>query len=133
MLVKNSTRGAAVAAYIKCERVAAARDEYKSAEKQAALAEIKTAGGKTKSFVTEEQYDLLQSLLDPSKRAPLLDFGYGMGARMYGEGDYNYETRGVMNKLTRSLLEGEPAADSWETLRDSCSGVIDEEVGRFNS
>lgn len=133
MLVRNSTKGAAVAAYIKCERIAAAQEEYKKAAKQAALAEIKTASGKTRSFVTEEQYDVLQSLLDPGKRTPLIDFGYGMGARMYGEGDYNYETSGVMNKLTQALLEGEPAADSWETLRDSCSGVIYEEVGRFNS
>ena len=122
MLVKNSSRGAAVATYIKCERIAATQEEYRKAAAETA-----------KSSVTEEQYSVLQSLLDPSKMKPIYDFGYGMGGRMYGEGDYNYETRGVMNKLTRTLLEGDPHADSWETLRDSCSGVIDEEIEYFNA
>jgi multiple sugar transport system substrate-binding protein len=55
-----------------------------------------------------------------------------MGERMYGDGEYTYETRGVMNNLTQALLEGETAVDSWATLRDSWTGVIDEEVKRFN-
>ena len=132
MLVKNSKKGAAVAAYIRCERLAATEEKYQQIAKQKALVEEKTAGGKVKSFVTEEQYDAVRSFLDTRKMTPMFDFAYGMGDRMNGDGEYTYETRGVMNNLTQALLEGEPAVDSWATLRDSWTGVIDEEVKRFN-
>ena len=132
MLVRNSTKGEAVATYIKCERVAATQEEDRKIAKQKALVEEKTAAGKTKSFVTEEQYDALKTFLDPSKVTPMFDFAYGMGDRMNGDGDYTYETRGVMNNLTQALLEGDSHVDSWATLRDSWTGVIDEEVKRFN-
>ncbi len=133
MLVKGSQKGEAVAAYIKCERLAATQEEYRELEKQKALIVQKTAAGNVRSFVTEEQYDALQSYLDPSNMTPMFDFGYGMGERMYGDGDYTYETRGVMNNLTTALLEGNEAVDSWAALRDAWTGVIDEEVKRFNS
>lgn len=132
MLVAGSTKGEAVATYIKCERLAATQEEYKELAKQKALVVEKTASGITKSYVTEEQYDALQSYLDPSNTTPMFDFGYGMGARMYGDGEYTYETRGVMNNLTTALLEGNEAVDSWAALRDAWTGVIDEEIGKFN-
>ncbi|MBR2284206.1 MAG: extracellular solute-binding protein [Ruminococcus sp.] len=132
MLIKNSQNGEAVATYLKCERLAATQDEYKEAAKEKRLIVEKTAAGVTKSFITEEQYDALQSYLDPENITPMFDFGYGMGERMYGEGEYTYETRGVMNNLTSALLEGNEAVDSWATLRDSWTGVIDDEVAKFN-
>lgn len=127
MLVKGSQKGEAVATYIKCERIAAAQEEYKELAKQNALVVQK------KAFVTEEQYDALQSYLDQENTAPVFDFGYGMGSRMYGDGDYNYETRGVMNKLSSAFLEGWRSADSWEKLREECSDIIDEEIKKFNN
>lgn len=132
MLIKNSTKGEAVATYIKCERLAATQDEYKEIAKQKALVTEKTAAGVVKSFVTEEQYDALHSYLDTKNVTPMFDFGYGMGERMYGSGEYTYETRGVMDNLTTALLESNAAVDSWATLRDAWTGVIDEEVARFN-
>lgn len=133
MLVKGSKKGDAVATYIKCERLAATQDEYKEVAKQKALIVEQTAAGVIKSYVTEEQYDALQTYLDTDKVTPMFDFGYGMGERMYGDGEYTYETRGVMNNLTTALLEGNEAVDSWATLRDAWTGVIDEEVSRFNN
>lgn len=133
MLVDKSDKGAAVATYIKCERLAATNEEYQEIAKQKALVVEQTAAGITKSFVTEEQYDALQSYLDPNNVTPVFDFGYGMGERMYGSGEYTYETRGVMDNLEQALLEGNSAVDSWATLRDSWTGVIDEEVDKFNS
>lgn len=133
MLVKGSTKGEAVATYIKCERLAAIQEEYKELAKQKALVVEKTASGLTKSYLTEEQYDALQSYLDTDNITPVFDFGYGMGDRMNGEGDYTYETRGVMNNLTSALLEGTGAVDSWATLRDAWTGVIDEEITKFNN
>lgn len=127
MLVRGSQKCEAVATYIKCERIAAAHDEYKELAKQTALVVQK------KSFVTEEQYDALQSCLDRSDMTPVFDFSYGMGGRMYGDGDYNYETRGVMNKLSSAFLEGWSQADSWKKLREECSDVIDEEIKKFNN
>lgn len=133
MLIKNSDKGEAVATYIKCERLAATNEEYKELAKQKALVVEKTASGVTKAFVTEEQYDALQSYLDPENVTPVFDFGYGMGERMYGSGEYTYETRGVMNNLESTLLEGNETVDSWAALRDAWTGVIDEEVERFNN
>ena len=132
MLIKNSKHGEAVATYLKCERMAATDDEYKELAKQKALVVEKTAAGIVKSFVTEEQYDAVRSYLDPKNTVPMFDFGYGMGERMYGDGEYTYETRGVMNNLTTALLEGNEAVDSWASLRDAWTGVITEEIEKFN-
>lgn len=132
MLVKNSQKGEAVAAYIKCERLAAIQEEYKEIVKKKALVVEKSSSGITESFVTEEQYDAVQSFLDPENSVPMFDFGYGMGERMYGDGDYTFETRGVMDNLTTALLEGSDSVDSWASLRDAMTGIIDSEVKEFN-
>ena len=81
MLVKNSDKGAAVAAYIKCERLASMIDEYKDAAKEKAIIPEVNAQGKLKSYVTEEQYDALQDYKDPKNITPVFDFGYGMGSK----------------------------------------------------
>ena len=62
----------------------------------------------------------------------MFDFGYGMGSRMYGDGEYTYETRGVMNNLSEALLNGDAPTDSWASIRDAWTGVVSEEVERFN-
>lgn len=54
-----------------------------------------------------------------------------MGSRMYGDGEYTYETRGVMNNLTSALLNGDK--DSWAVLRDEWSSVIDEVIDGYNN
>lgn len=132
MLVKGSEHGEAVANYIKCERLAAVEDTYIEAAKAKALIEDRTAGGVLKSKITEEQYDALQTYKDPSVISPIFDFGYGMGDAMYGDGQYTYETRGVMNNLTSTLLEGSTSVDSWAKMRDSLTGIIDKEIQKFN-
>lgn len=131
MLVKNSDKGDAVAAYIKCERMAMIIDEYQDAAKEKAIIPEYNAQGKLKTYVTEEQYDALQEYKDPTNITPVFDFGYGMGSRMYGDGEYTYETRGVMNNLTSALLNGEK--DSWAVLRDEWSAVIDEVISGYNN
>ena len=81
--------------------------------------------------MTEEQYDALQDYKNPKNITPVFDFGYGMGSRMYGDGEYTYETRGVMNNLTSALLNGDK--DSWAVLRDEWSSVIDEVIDGYNN
>ena len=132
MLIKGSDKGEAVATYIKCERLAATNEDYKQVAKDKALVVEKSASGIVKSYVTEEQYDALQTYLDPENISPVFDFGYGMGERMYGSGEYTYETRGVMDNLEKALLEGNEQVDSWASLRDAWTGVITEEVNKFN-
>ena len=83
--------------------------------------------------MTEEQYDAIQSYLDPENITPMFDFGYGMGDEMYGSGEYTYETRGVMDNLEKALLEGGEQVDSWATLRDAWTGVVTEKVNEFNA
>lgn len=132
MLVKNSQKGEAVAAYIKCERLTAIQEEYKEIAKKNALKVEKSSSGLKKSFVTEEQYDAVQSFLDPENSVPVFDFGYGMGDKMHGDGDYTFETRGVMDNLTTVMLEGGGSVNSWDSLRDAVTDIIDSEVKEFN-
>lgn len=132
MLVAGSDKGEAVAAYLKCERIAATEEKYTEAAKEKALIPTLDENGEKVSYVTEEQYDLLQTLTDPSNITPVFDFGYGMGSRMTSE-TYDYSTRGVMNNLTDALLsEYDGAPDTWAELRDSWKAVIDEEIEKFN-
>jgi len=131
MLVKGSDKGDAVAAYIKCERLAAMLDEYQDDAKDKAIIPEYNAQGKLKSYVTEEQYDALQEYKDPSNITAVFDWGYGMGSRMYGDGEYTYETRGIMDNITSALLNGEK--DSWAVIRDEWSSVIDEILETYNS
>lgn len=132
MLVKWSQNPEAVAAYIKCEKIAAQEEAYKQLEKKSLSVQEKDAYGKWKPFVTEEQYDAVQSYLEAAKKVPLFDFSYGMGEKMYGGGDFTYESRGVMNNLTNSFLKGEGAVDKWEKMRDDMTKKVDEEVKRYN-
>ena len=120
MLVNGSSKGKAVAAYLKCERLAVT--ELRESAKAGAL----------KSGITEEQYDAIQDYLDTSKVTPVFDPGYGMSSRMYGNGDYNFETRGVMNNITSALLEGGAPVGSWEELRDRMSPIIDDELANYS-
>ncbi len=131
MLVKNSDRGEAVAAYIMCERLAETQNDYNKIRKENVLAEKKDMSGTRKSFITEEQYDAMQLYLDTKKSVPMFDFAYGMGEKMYGENDYTYETRGVMNNLTTVFLNGNN--DSWETVRNEFKKIIDGELKKYNN
>lgn len=119
MLVKTSSKGKAVATYLKCERLAVT--ELKDSAKEKSLKEI-----------TEEQYNAIQDFLDPSKVTPVFDPGYGMSEKMYGNGLYTFETRGVMNNITSALLEGGAPVGSWSELRDRMSPMIDEELAKYN-
>ena len=132
MLVKWSANPEAVAAYIKCERIAAMEEAYKELEKSALSVKEKDAYDKWKPFVTEEQFDAVQSYLDDAKKAPVFDFAYGMGAEMYGGGDFTYETRGVMNNLTESFLYGENAVEDWDKMRDDMTKKVERAVKSFS-
>ncbi len=129
MLVKGSTKGDAVATYIKCERIAQVDEDYKQAAKEKALITTQNAAGEVVSFITEEQYDAYTDYVE-NVITPVFDWGYGMGSRMYGDGDYTYETRGVMNNLSEALLNGE--VSTWAELREAWSSVIDTEISAYN-
>jgi multiple sugar transport system substrate-binding protein len=123
MLAANSDKGDAVAAYIKCERIVAADSGYKAAAKEQAI---------NQSGITEEQYDALQEYLDTDIVTPVYDFGYGMGKSMYTNGNYTYDTLGVMNKLENALLNYRNHVSTWEELRDSVKDTVDEQVKNLN-
>jgi multiple sugar transport system substrate-binding protein len=55
-----------------------------------------------------------------------------MGEKMYGSGDFTYESRGVVNNIAESFLRGENAAEKWDKIRDDMTVKIDEEIKRFN-
>ncbi len=129
MLVKNSDKGDAVARYIECCRMAETVEEYQQVAKEKALIEEKTASGITLAFKTEEQYDAIQSY--KADTTVVFDFGYGMGSVMYGEGEYTYETRGIMNNLMDCLLKYDDV-DSWAVLRDNWSAAIDDVLKTYN-
>lgn len=132
MLAAGSTKGAAVAAFIMCERYAATDDKLALSAKEQALAVEKTGNGVNKSFITGEQYNAIQSYLDTSKVTPAFDPAYGMGNRMYSPGNYSYETRGVMDNLETVLLEEPGKADSWDSLRAAMTAIVADEVDKLN-
>ncbi|MCD7800453.1 MAG: extracellular solute-binding protein [Ruminococcus sp.] len=129
MLVKNSQMGDAVATYIKCERIAQVEEQYKETAKQKALIQTQDSSGNVIKFITEEQYDAFQTYVN-NDIVPVFDYGFGMGSRMYGDGDYTYETRGVMNNLMEALLNGE--VSTWAELREAWSSVVDTEIENYN-
>lgn len=132
LLAANSKKSKAVATYLMCERYAAKEQKFKDAEKQQAIEPKTSILGTTESYVTEEQYDMIQSCLDMSKFTPYYDFAYGMGEKMHSYGDYSYETRGVMENLTNAVLNSSEEPLSWEKIRNDASAVIDKEVEAFN-
>lgn len=132
MLAFGSKKGEAVAAYIKCERLAAANEKYAEEEKKSALKVKNNVDGEPLSFITEEQYDAIAQFKDLEKFSPIFDFGYGMGEKMYGFGEYTYETRGVMNNITAAMLDETDKADSWQSFRASVGSVIDQEIAAYN-
>lgn len=100
-------------------------------KKALATEKITTPKGITVGYITDEQYNALREYTDPTKLTPVFDFGYGMGDIMYGEGDYNFETRGIMNRLTYEFLEEKDNAENWDELREMCSGTVDEETKKL--
>jgi len=132
MLVANSKKAEGVATYIMCERYAAKDQKYLDAAKQRALTAKNSILGTPEAFITEEQYDAIQSYLDTSKFTPANDFAYGMGEKMHSYGEYTYDTRGAMENLTTALLEPAEPVDTWEKLRDYVKSVIDKEIEAFN-
>lgn len=133
MLVKGSQNADAVATYIKCERLAATQDEYKQAAKEKALIQSTNAQGKVTGFITEEQYDFMQTWYDPANIKTVFDFGYGMGSLMYNE-TYDYTTRGVMNNVADGLLiHYENTPDTWAEVRSQWSSVVDTVVSDYNA
>ena len=131
MLVKNSDKGDAVGAYILCERLAATQEDYVQAAKEKALIVEQSASGVTLGYRTEEQYDAIESYKNDT--TTVFDFGYGMGSTMYGEGEYTYETRGIMNNLMDALLSYPDNVDSWAVLRDNWSAAIDDVLKTYNA
>ena len=135
MLVHNSKNADAVAMYIKCSRMAGTDAKYKAADREKALIQQKNAQGKVTSFITEEQYDFMQTWYDQSNIKPVFDFGYGMGDLMYHE-TYDYETRGVMNNCADAILNQVQyvnTPDTWAEIRSQWTSVVDAVVAEYNA
>lgn len=130
MLVSHSDKGAAVGAYIKCERLAETIEAYQQTEKEKKLIMEKSAAGVLKRYITEEQYDALMTYRNPANITPLFDFGYGMGSRMFSDGDYSYDTRGIMDNIGLAIINGEQ--DEWAVVRDEMSPLIDNVLKDYN-
>ena len=132
MLAAGSEKGEAVAAYIRCERLAATSEKLIEAEKKEALVVKNNVDGDSISFITEEQYDAISEFKDLRKFAPIFDFGMGMGEKMWGYGEYSYETRGIINNITAAMLDEPDKAESWQAFVDAIKPVIDAEIAEYN-
>ncbi len=126
MLVKNSEKGEAVAAYITCERLARTQEEFTNAAKERALEQEVSASGQVMGFVTEEQYDAISSY--QSDIPMLFEFGSGM-QELGGEASGTFVTRGVMNNLSDGLLLFN---STWTELREMYTTVIDDVLKPYN-
>ena len=124
LLAKNSSKGGAVATYIRCERLAETEQSFMDERKAAATTVVNKGDGDVKSFITEEQYDALREFTDPTKVFPIYDFGYGMGSGMYDPNG-----AGVMFSMETTLLKG--YYGSWDMARDSWNDIVTEEASRY--
>lgn len=132
MLVAGSGKGEAVATYIKCEKTALSDEKYQDSRKEQALIPTLNYNGEKTKFVTEEQYDACQGILNAENTEVVFDFGYGMGSRMSLE-TYDYSTRGIMNNLTDALISGyEGSPSSWSELCDEFKDDLESEIKKFN-
>lgn len=132
MLTANSDKGEAVAKYIECERIAATEEKYIKAAKEQALKPIKDHTGETTGFITEEQYDCWQDMINCENITPVIDLGCGMGSVMYGE-TLKYDTRGIINNLYNAVINGySDAPSTWEELRNSLKTNADKEIEKYN-
>lgn len=124
MLVRNSTKGDAVATYIQCERIAATQEEYVKGAKEYALIPRTYSNGTVKSYITEEQYDALQSFTDTSQVTPVFDYAYGMGDRLSGSG-------GVTESISNTFLINGGTEEDWKNLRNMCSDIIRQVIEEY--
>lgn len=120
LLVKNSTKGEAVAVYLYCERLAHTDPAYLEQTKEDSLTGRTSAAGQVLSYRTEEQY---HAILDyQTNLEVIIDPAYGMGSELYGDGDYTYQTKGVMNRLEESILKD---GKSWDEILADCKPLLD--------
>ena len=124
MLVKNSTKGDAVATYIMCERIVASQPEYQESAKAYAITPVKSSSGKVKSYITAEQYDALQSFTDPARVTPVFDYIWGMGNTLSGSG-------GIMESLSNTFLINGGYESDWKNLRNSYYEAINEVINEY--
>ncbi|MDE6538704.1 MAG: ABC transporter substrate-binding protein [Ruminococcus sp.] len=124
MLVKNSTKGDAVATYIMCERIVASQPEYKAGAKAYATTPVKSSSGTVKSYITAEQYDAIQSFIDPAKVTPVFDYIWGMGNTASGSG-------GIMESLSNAFLINDGYENDWKNLRNSYYSTINEVINEY--
>lgn len=119
LLVKGSSKGDLVAAYLTCERAAASEEKYISAQKEAAV----------KNGFTEEQYNFLEELRNPDN--VVFDFSYGMSSKVSND-TTDYKTRGAANNINDAILTGySDAPESWTEIRDSLKKVIESEIAEY--
>ncbi|MCM1313962.1 MAG: ABC transporter substrate-binding protein [Muribaculaceae bacterium] len=120
MLVKNSTMGDAVATYIMCERIVASQPEYKAGAKTYATTPVQSSSGVVKSYITAEQYDALQTYLDPAITMPMFDYIWSMN-----------DPNGVMNGLSNSFLINGGYESDWKNLRNSYYNAINQMINEY--
>lgn len=120
MLVKNSTRGDAVATYIMCERIVASQPEYKEGAKTYATTPVQSSGGTVKSYITAEQYDALQTYLDPKITMPMFDYLWSMN-----------DPNGVRAGLSNSFLINGGYESDWKNLRNLYYDAINQMISEY--
>ena len=121
MLVKNSTKGDAVATYIMCERIVASQPEYKAGAKAYATTPVESFGGAVKSYITAEQYDAIQSFTDPAVTTPVFDYIWGM----------DETSGGIMENLSNAFLINGGYENDWKNLRNSYYTAINEVINKY--
>lgn len=120
MLVKNSTMGDAVATYIMCERIVASQPEYQEGAKTYATTPVQSSDGTVKSYITAEQYDALQTYLDPKITMPMFDYIWSMN-----------DTDGVSAGLSNSFLINGGYESDWKNLRNLYKDKIDQMISEY--
>ena len=103
-----------------CERIVASQPEYKAGAKAYATTPIQSAGGAVKSYITAEQYDALQSYLDPKITLPVFDYIWAMN-----------DKEGVMDGLSNSYLINGGSETDWTNLSNKYYNIINQMINEY--
>jgi len=128
MLVGNSSAQEAVATYVKCERLVASNGKYEGIRKKNAFEKRFDVTGAVKGYLTETQYDLLQTFRNSAGKSGV-DFAYGMGPAVYTaiKDRVNW---GVINGLTEDFKK---SGFNWEDKYSQWNDTINAEAAKYNT
>ncbi len=119
MWVKGSEKADAVKIWLECCRKEYVEESYVEAAKAKFL--------ENNESWTEEMYDLVMEFYDPDKFTQVFDYGYGISTMMSSTDSGN---GAIISDIYEGIANG--VVENWAQMKDTYSGIIDEELAAYD-